>query len=454
MDGCTEAPVLLALECQCLTVVEHHLIDLGPLEGGEDVILVGMHELVAGRHDIVGGGEGEGALRELAWQVVFLVKRPDNTAGIVVLLRLPTTGNIAAQEEIGIEVGGGLGRNAGTHTINEITGEHGVDGANIDLRGMILVETGLNKVLNKGLGYPDDVLEALDILETVDELIHAGLALGELDLTVLFPEIVASHHGVDIAYLFLLTLEKLWRQGIESIVGETGIANDGKFLKEAGHDEFGEHIVDGESPRAIGQTGKLLDNLHILNEVDVALLGDGELAALNLVTAIGKDIEIATETEVLLVVGQEIEVETLVAVHIDGVLDVEAVEGDGVLADGRCEGILQQTYLVIVDVDVGKYLLHEGIENVACLYEVTNACGVLTFNDGLLIVGLTAIDVLCDGLVNGNGQDEFVIPRAGLNLIDEPLLFLSFRPLQLLGSYLVGCQSEFLVLIILVIVAQ
>ena len=174
----------------------------------------------------------------------------------------------------------------------------------------------------------------------MDELVHAGFALRQLNLSVLVPEVVAAHHGIDVAQFLLLTLEELWRQGVEGVVGETRVADDSKLLKEAGNDKFGEHIVDREHPRRIGQLRELLDNLHVFHEVNVAFLGDGQLAALDLIAAVCQNIEVATETEVLLVVGQEIKVETLVAVNVDGILDVVAIEGDGILADRRCEGIL------------------------------------------------------------------------------------------------------------------
>ena len=49
-----QSVVGLVLECQLLAVVEHHLLDGGPFQGSEDIVLVGVDETVAGRHDIVG----------------------------------------------------------------------------------------------------------------------------------------------------------------------------------------------------------------------------------------------------------------------------------------------------------------------------------------------------------------------------------------------------------------
>ena len=53
-ERCLEAPLLLALESELLAVVEHHLLHVAPLERSEHIILIGVHELVGGRADIVG----------------------------------------------------------------------------------------------------------------------------------------------------------------------------------------------------------------------------------------------------------------------------------------------------------------------------------------------------------------------------------------------------------------
>ena len=47
-DGCTQAPVSLILKGGTEAVVEHHLIVLRPLQGYQEVILVGLQETVAG----------------------------------------------------------------------------------------------------------------------------------------------------------------------------------------------------------------------------------------------------------------------------------------------------------------------------------------------------------------------------------------------------------------------
>ena len=146
----------------------------------------------------------------------------------------------------------------------------------------MFLRTCLYEVLDESLQSEDDVLEALDILEVLDKLVHRALALGQLHLSVLLPEVVAAHHGVHVLHLFLLALEELFRQLIEGEVGHASVAYHGEGLQEAGQLDFGEHIVDGQHPLAVGQLAELLGDLHVLHEVHVALLGDGHLTALHL----------------------------------------------------------------------------------------------------------------------------------------------------------------------------
>ena len=47
-ESSLEAPVSLVVEGHLLTVVEHHLVDLRPLESHHEVILIGIHKAIAG----------------------------------------------------------------------------------------------------------------------------------------------------------------------------------------------------------------------------------------------------------------------------------------------------------------------------------------------------------------------------------------------------------------------
>ena len=168
---------------------------------------------------------------------------------------------------------------------------------------------------------------------------------------------------------------------------------------------------------------------------------------------VGDDEELAAESEVLLVVGNELQVVAEVAVDVDGVLDVEAVEGDGILADGRGEGVLQQSHLVVVDVDIGEDVLHGDVEDVASLNEVIDAGGVDTAYDVLLVVRVAAVDVLADGFVDGDGQDELVVVGARLHLVEQPLALADEAAVdEFVGADVVHGQGNFLILVVLIVV--
>ena len=64
------------------------------------------------------------------------------------------------------------------------------------------------------------------------------------------------------------------------------------------------------------------------------------------------------------------EMDTRVALYLNGILDIEAVETDGVLTDRRGEGVLHQADLVVVEVDIGEDILHDHVEDITCLEEV------------------------------------------------------------------------------------
>ena len=99
----------------------------------------------------------------------------------------------------------------------------------------------LNKVLDKSLEAEDDILEALYVLDVTDERAHLTLAFGKLNLAILIPELVATHHGVYILNLLLSALEQLTGQFIEGIVVDAGVTYHCQLLQE----EIGKEVKKG-----------------------------------------------------------------------------------------------------------------------------------------------------------------------------------------------------------------
>ena len=165
-----------------------------------------------------------------------------------------------------------------------------------------------------------------------------------------------------------------------------------------------------------------------------------------------EDVDVATESEVHLVVGQEVEMDTRVALDLHRVFDVETVEGDGVLADRRGEGVLHQTDLVVVEVHVCEDLLHHDVQHIARLEEVVDTRCLLTLDDGLLRLRILAVDMLRHGLFDADGENELVRVLALLHLVQQPRCTGVGLLLQPLRCEVVGGQSQFLIFVVFVVV--
>ena len=169
---------------------------------------------------------------------------------------------------MGREVGSGLTGQAEAVAVDEVIGDHRVDGSDVELR-RVAGCAGLHEVLGECLHAEEHILEALQLFDSVDERIHGRLALRELHGAVLVPERLVAHHRIGVATLLALTLEELLRQRVEGIVGEACGANDDGLGDELRHLQLDNHVVDGECPLAIGQARVFLLHLQVLDEVHI-----------------------------------------------------------------------------------------------------------------------------------------------------------------------------------------
>lgn len=124
-----------------------------------------------------------------------------------------------------------------------------------------------------------------------------------------------------------------------------------------------------------------------------------------------------------------------------------------VSADRRCELILQQAHVVVVDVHVGEHLAQHSVENLAGLQHVVHALRALTLDDVLLHLRVFAVDMLRNRLVNAHRQDEFAVVWRGLNLVFHVgTLLEELARVEIGRLYVVQRERNLLVLVVLIVV--
>ena len=143
-----------------------------------------------------------------------------------------------------------------------------------------------------------------------------------------------------------------------------------------------------------------------------------------------------------------------VAAHAQRVLYVETVEPDGVFSDGRCKGVLQQAYLVVVNVDVGEEVFQRACQDVARLEELLYALRAFAFHDVFLCLGALAVYPPGHRLAHRDRQYQLVGHQARLNLVECARYLAKQAMLKVARHHLVGGKSELLVLAVLIVIAM
>ena len=358
------------VETQLLGIVHEHLVHIVHLERCEDIVFVGRPILVAGQRHVAHRRESDVAGRKLLWQIVAVEEGIGELCTVILLLVARAVGIIAFPEQARHEVGGGLSAQTKTQTVVEVLRHHRVDGTYVKLARR-LTAARLQIVLKDGLQEEDAHLKALQLLDMIEETAHLALTLCKLHLSVLLPELIRVAAGAT-GHLLCAALHLLLREGVEGEVGHTRRSRDQRLGDEVGDHQFHNHVIDRQQPFACFLTGELLHALHRLHPVHIAAARNGELTTLHLIGGVIENKDLATETEVLLVVGQEIDRDTAVLSHIEGVGDVITVELDGVATDGTAELMAQQEDILVVDIDIGEHVAHHRGQDAARLEEIVH----------------------------------------------------------------------------------
>ena len=158
--------------------------------------------------------------------------------------------------------------------------------------------------------------------------------------------------------------------------------------------QFHGHVVVSQHPVAVGQLFELLHDVEVLHEVDTRLLGQVHGAFLHGIGGVLHNVEVPREAKVLRVLRNESEMHAFLLVYHERVHQIVFVEADGSAADGADEAALQQSDVVVVDVDVGEYVRKDGPQHVSGVEELLDAGRIHTFDNSLFALGVFAEIVL------------------------------------------------------------
>ena len=147
------------------------------------------------------------------------------------------------------------------------------------------------------------------------------------------PKSIILHLSIGVNGCLSLTTKQLLGNLVESIVRQSCSLDGNTFLHEVEQHHLYNHVIHRQHPLTRRQLRKLLHQLHILNKVDVCLVGEYQFTAFNLTRGILQDIQITTEAEVLLVIREKMQVYATVAANSQCIFNIETVERNGSITD-------------------------------------------------------------------------------------------------------------------------
>ena len=177
-----------------------------------------------------------------------------------------------------------------------------------------------------------------------------------------------------------------------------------------------------------------------------------EITFLDVQGTVGKHIELASESEVLTVGWDKLQMIAEVAVHIHRIFYIIMIEADGCSAQRRWERILEQSHVVIIDIHIGEDILDGCIQDFSGLDHLSDTIALLTLDDILLALRGLAINVLRNGLIHAYRQGELAVVRRKLYLVEEILSLAEELALHLLLGDIIECEGDLLIFIILIII--
>ena len=238
-----------------------------------------------------------------------------------------------------------------------------------------------------------------------------------------------------------LALEQLLRQFIKGIVGESRISYHQQVLQQIIDVHFCHHIVLGQNPLAIIELRKFLLYLHILHPIHITIVRHIKITFLYMQGAVSKHIELSTESEVLTVGRNKLQMIAEIALYINRILYIIMVEGNGCPTDRRRERILQEAHIIIINIDIGKYILQDCVDDFTRLNHLTDTITLLTLDNIFLALWILAVDMLRNRLIDLHRQGQLIIIRRFLHLVQQILTLAEELALQLFLGQIVERQG-------------
>ena len=268
---------------------------------------------------------------------------------------------------------------------------------------------------------------------------------------MLFPEVLVLHARVRLGFLLGREAEKARRERRERVVGVFGVAFHLECLEKLRRFEHHEHVVLGQHLFARGEGGELLRDVDALHVVDRRFDGDADVGLGEAEGGIGQDVERTRETEVARIVRAERNLDTALPVDHGGVFDEVAIERDGAVGGHGAEELrLQEADVVLIEVDFREHILQHRGENVARVDDFVHTVGAFALHDGLGRAQLLTINLLRNGFVDRNGENEFARFFRGLDVLFEKGHAFDAALLEKLGRDVAQRESELIVFLIAV----
>ena len=268
-----------------------------------------------------------------------------------------------------MQVSGSHSTQTETGAVDIVTGNHCIDRTNIHFARMLFA-TCFHEILDQRLGTEDDVFETWYLLNPVHEYVHVALFLGERNLPNLGPVFITLGQHIGFLDNISFQTEKPRFYLIEFIIRIFGGTLHFQSLNAFHKNQFHRHIIVGQHPVTVGQLLIFLNDIHIIHKVHPRSFGQIHGTAFHCIRRVFHHIQMSGKAKVLRILRYKSQVHTLLFVHHQGIHQIIFVESNGSPTDGAHKTALQQTDIIIVDINVRKDIIQDSTQHIAGIEEL------------------------------------------------------------------------------------